>query len=94
MRTYIAFLRGINVGGNNIIKMDALRQAFMDMGFTEVATYIQSGNVVFVSNKTNCIRIEKQIERVLSVRFAYLARVLVREKKRNRSNGCAFAKNF
>jgi uncharacterized protein (DUF1697 family) len=81
MRTYIAFLRGINVGGNNIIKMDALRQAFMDMGFTEVATYIQSGNVVFVSNKTNCIRIEKQIERVLSTRFGYLARVLVREKK-------------
>ena len=45
--TFVALLRGINVGGHKIIKMDALRQAFVGMGFGDVATYVQSGNVVF-----------------------------------------------
>jgi uncharacterized protein (DUF1697 family) len=47
MATYVALLRGINVGGNNIIKMTALKACFEAQGFTDVATYIQSGNVVF-----------------------------------------------
>jgi uncharacterized protein (DUF1697 family) len=44
---YVALLRGINVGGNNKISMAALRGAFESMGFTEVRTYINSGNVIF-----------------------------------------------
>ena len=44
---YIALLRGINVGGKNIIKMERLRQVFEDMGFFDVKTYIQSGNIIF-----------------------------------------------
>ena len=44
---YIALLRGINVGGNNIIKMADLKACFERMGFCDVATYIQSGNVAF-----------------------------------------------
>ena len=43
---YLALLRGINVGGNNIIKMADLKACFENMGFTEVVTYIQSGNVL------------------------------------------------
>jgi uncharacterized protein (DUF1697 family) len=44
---YIALLRGINAGGRNIIKMDELKRIFEEIGFSDVTTYIQSGNVVF-----------------------------------------------
>jgi uncharacterized protein (DUF1697 family) len=47
---YVAFLRGINVGGNNIIKMADLKAAFEKQGFTNVTTYINSGNVLFDSD--------------------------------------------
>lgn len=49
MTTYISILRGINVSGKNIIKMDALRKMYKNLGFENVTTYVQSGNVVFVS---------------------------------------------
>ena len=48
--TYIALLRGINLGGHKIVKMEQLRKAFADLGFEDVKTYIQSGNVVFKSS--------------------------------------------
>ncbi|MCB0506544.1 MAG: DUF1697 domain-containing protein, partial [Cyclobacteriaceae bacterium] len=47
MQTYIAILRGINVSGQKLIKMDKLREALASLGFSNLATYIQSGNVVF-----------------------------------------------
>lgn len=46
---YLALLRGINVGGKNIIKMVDLKASFEEMGFLNVVTYIQSGNVLFQS---------------------------------------------
>lgn len=46
---YIAFLRGINVGGRNAVRMDSLREMFTDLGFDGIRTYIQSGNIVFES---------------------------------------------
>jgi uncharacterized protein (DUF1697 family) len=49
--TYVALLRGINVGGKNLIRMPALKAAFEDQGFQDVATYIQSGNVVFARRR-------------------------------------------
>ena len=49
MTTYVALLRGINVGGKNLIKMPALKACFEENGFEDVATYIQSGNVLFSS---------------------------------------------
>lgn len=48
---YLALLRGINVGGKNSIKMNDLKVLFHDLGFTGVQTYIQSGNVIFHSEK-------------------------------------------
>lgn len=51
MKTYIALLRGINVSGKNIIKMEALKNMFFDLGFEKVQTYIQSGNVIFTNNQ-------------------------------------------
>ncbi len=49
---YICFLRAINVGGNNIIKMDKLKNIFVDLGFENVDSYIQTGNVFFSSDLT------------------------------------------
>src|SRR6202162_3993518 len=50
MRTYLALLRGINVGGTGLIKMDALKEALTASGLSDVRTYIQSGNVIFSSD--------------------------------------------
>lgn len=78
MEHYICFLRGINVGGNNIIKMEALRKEFEAMGFHSVKTYIQSGNVIFQSEKKDKEKLEVIIEKALSKKFNYAARVVVR----------------
>ena len=51
MKTYIAMLRGINVGGKHKIKMEALEKIFNDFGYNNVQSYIQSGNVFFDSDE-------------------------------------------
>lgn len=51
MATYISILRGINVSGQKLIKMADLKQHYEAIGFTEVQTYIQSGNVIFSSSE-------------------------------------------
>ena len=61
MKTYISILRGINVAGHNQIKMDALRQLYVDLGYAEIKTYIQSGNVIFKSESTATKTLEKTI---------------------------------
>ncbi|MGB0757868.1 MAG: DUF1697 domain-containing protein [Patescibacteria group bacterium] len=65
---YICFLRAINVGGNNIIKMDKLKTVFEKAGFSDVQTYIQTGNVIFSgrgSKKELKNKIEKAIRKEL-----------------------------
>ena len=74
---YLALLRGINVGGKNIIKMADLKACFEEMSFSDVATYIQSGNVLFRSTKKDKRRLAKQIEKNLSERFSYTSLVVV-----------------
>ncbi|MEZ0326050.1 MAG: DUF1697 domain-containing protein [Fimbriimonas sp.] len=61
MRTHVALLRGINVGGNNLVKMGDLRQLFVDLGLEEPATLLQSGNVAFRSAKS-----APELEQILS----------------------------
>ena len=73
---YVALLRGINVGGNNIIKMAALREAFEALGYTAVATYIQSGNVVFTA-KGSKPALTRAIEAALDETFGYASKVVV-----------------
>lgn len=58
---YVCLLRGINVSGKNIIKMDALKNLFQNMGAQNITTYIQSGNVVFEYPEINSSIIEEQI---------------------------------
>ena len=53
MTSYVALLRGINVGGSNLIRMVALKACFEAKGFRDVATYIQSGNVLFTAGRAN-----------------------------------------
>lgn len=74
---YLALLRGINVGGANIIKMVDLKACFAGMGYTDVDTYIQSGNVLFRSPEKDAAELMDQIEEALSARFAYASRVVV-----------------
>lgn len=70
MKTYIAILRGINVSGKNMIKMDALRTALTNHGFGAVLTYIQSGNLVFSANKKSVKALEAEIQEVILKNFA------------------------
>ena len=74
---YLALLRGINVGGNNIIKMADSKACFERMGFSNVTTYIQSGNVLFSSEEKNIETLIAQIEKALTKKFNYTSRVLV-----------------
>jgi uncharacterized protein (DUF1697 family) len=74
---YVALLRGINVGGNNLIKMSALKACFEGQGHRDVATYIQSGNVLFTSRSSNKPILVRRIEKALSETFAYESRVAV-----------------
>ncbi len=53
MHVYVSFLRGVNVGGHNKIKMDALRDLYRKLGFHDPRTYVQSGNVVFGAKEKN-----------------------------------------
>ena len=74
---YLALLRGINVGGNNIIKMTDLKACFETMGFTDVATFIQSGNVLFKSIEKDKAKLTKKIEKTLSDSFNYKSLVVL-----------------
>jgi uncharacterized protein (DUF1697 family) len=74
---YLALLRGINVGGKNIIKMADLKASFEEMGFSNVITHIQSGNVVFQSDEKDKALLTTRIENGLSKRFDFQARVVV-----------------
>ena len=75
---YVALLRGINVGGNNIIKMTALKASFETLGFGNVVTYIASGNVLFDSPKIDPREIAAKLEKALSAEFSYQSTVVVR----------------
>jgi uncharacterized protein (DUF1697 family) len=78
MPIYIAMLRGINVGGNKRIKMDDLRKSFEALGFEQVKTYIQSGNVVFKAAKSSSAALGKKIEARIVSDFGFSASVIVR----------------
>lgn len=79
MKTYISLLRGINVSGQKLIKMDALRLMFTDLGFNSIQTYIQSGNVIFQNEETESKKIEKRIADKINERFGFIVPVMVKE---------------
>ena len=77
MRTYIAFLRGINVGGKNRLPMKDLVAALEDLGCLDVATYIQSGNAVFRSEEADASLLSGRIMAAIKERHGFEPRVLV-----------------
>jgi uncharacterized protein (DUF1697 family) len=77
MPTHVALLRGINVGGRNRVAMAALREVVEGLGHTEVATYIQSGNVVFTSQEADPAGIAGALERAIGDRLEVRPRVVV-----------------
>lgn len=78
MSSYVALIRGINVGGNNLIRMPALKECFEVQGFRDVATYIQSGNVLFTAGRSSQHTLTGQIEKALAKTFACQPRVVLR----------------
>lgn len=77
METYVSILRGINVSGHKLIKMDALREMFVQMGLVQVQTYIQSGNVIFQTKKSDTILLATKIEKEIAATFGFDVPVLV-----------------
>jgi uncharacterized protein (DUF1697 family) len=78
---YVALLRGINVGGKNAIRMTALKTCFEAQGFREVATYIQSGNVIFEAGRARRAELSRGIEQALATTFDYAASVVLRSRE-------------
>jgi uncharacterized protein (DUF1697 family) len=77
MQTYISLLRGINVSGSKMIKMELLKQLYQDLLFTGIQTYIQSGNVIFASVETDLAALQNQISDAIKTRFGYEVPVCV-----------------
>jgi uncharacterized protein (DUF1697 family) len=83
MKTYVVLLRGINVGGKNLIPMAGLKKCLEELGFAKVSTYIASGNVLLASDKP-AARIKAQVETALTKSFkldSELVKVLVLSRK-------------
>lgn len=76
----MSLLRGINVGGHRKIKMAELRKMYEDLGFENVKSYIQSGNIIFQSQSTESSGFEKQLEEAILENFGFEVPVIVRQK--------------
>ncbi|GAC1576108.1 MAG: DUF1697 domain-containing protein [Candidatus Dormibacteria bacterium] len=80
MPSYVALLRGINVGGKNPVGMQDLAACFRDAGYEDVRTYIQSGNVLFTAVRRSRPELEAAIERAIEERFGIQILVVVRSR--------------
>lgn len=78
MTSHIALLRGINVGGKTMVPMAELKKIFEALGFAEVKTLLQSGNVVFMSKDTTGAKLEALLEREIAKKFGRPVDCLVR----------------
>jgi uncharacterized protein (DUF1697 family) len=92
MPVFISLLRGVNVGGYNRIKMDALRGLYESLGFSDVKTYIQSGNVLFRCNdkEKDEKKLRNRIEAAIEKKFGFRSDVILRTTAEMRG---AVAKN-
>ena len=81
MRTWIAFLRGINVGGNSVLPMKQLVALLEAAGCSDVKTYIQSGNVVFRHTLGDAARMAARVRQIISKERGFEPRVLVLEPR-------------
>ncbi|MDI1255758.1 MAG: DUF1697 domain-containing protein [Flavobacterium sp.] len=77
MPTYIALLRGINVSGHNMIKMELLRGFLKELDFENITTYINSGNILFQSKLTDTAKLELLIHQKIAEKFGFLIPVVI-----------------
>jgi uncharacterized protein (DUF1697 family) len=77
--TFVALLRGINVGGKNKVAMPRLKKTFEALGLTEVTTYINSGNVIFKDTRRKPATIVSALERAIQEDFGFPIQVLIRD---------------
>ncbi len=77
---YIALLRGINVGGNTMLKMSELKATFESVGFTSIVTYINSGNLAFDTRKTAEAALVEKVEKGIAAKFGRHVPVMIREQ--------------
>jgi len=77
--TYVALLRGINVGGKSKVEMVRLKTTFEDLGFDSVKTFINSGNVIFISDSTDPKKLVSQIEQAIERNFDLNIKVVLRD---------------
>jgi uncharacterized protein (DUF1697 family) len=77
MTIYISILRGINVSGQKLIKMDALQRLYESLGFHSITTYVQSGNVVFAGNKAQPEELAQTITLQIEKDFGFNVPVIV-----------------
>jgi uncharacterized protein (DUF1697 family) len=77
---YVALLRGINVGGNTMIKMEELRKTFEALGFENVVSYINSGNLAFDAKKVAADKLCSKIEKAIEKDFGKPIPVMIREQ--------------
>lgn len=80
MARYIALLRGINVGGNKKVPMAQLRALMEGLGYTDVATLLQSGNAVFTSKEKSPAKVVKQLEAAIAKEFGFEVSVILRTR--------------
>lgn len=78
MIKFAAFLRGVNVGGHHIVKMEDVRRIFASMGFENVKTYIQSGNAIFETAEKNVDSLTEKIERKLFDAVGFEVKTMLR----------------
>src|SRR5882762_2147642 len=79
--TYIAFLRGVNVGGNTIVSMAAIKEALVALGLSDVRTYINSGNIIFSTRASDAQKLTARIEKALEKHTGMAIKVLVMDHK-------------
>src|SRR6202171_4969774 len=79
--TYVAFLRGVNVGGKGIVSMAAIKEALVTLGLSDVRTYINSGNVIFSTRASDAQRLMARIQKALEQHTGMAIKVLVRDHK-------------
>ncbi len=85
MSTMISMLRGVNVGGHNKIKMTELKALYESLGFTDVQTYIQSGNVVFKTSAKDSAKLGKKIGEAIEKKCGFCPEVMVRTSEELRA---------
>lgn len=76
--SYVALLRGINVGGNRRIKMDPLKSVFRTIGLTDPVALLQSGNIMFASDEGDIQALTKEIENAVELAFGFRVDVVIR----------------